>query len=1176
MKIVSDYKYLVKTMKNNFNIFLIFFSLFFCNLSSLFAQMNSGIMEIEEEVANLLIPGSSEVTNIAHATEERGIVINENEKACWDWADKSACSSAEYQVKASEAEEAKETILAASYKEAVAILESATNQFKKAAEIYMMGKVSEGNSLFWASRSLCSSADYQVKACEAEDTGKIELAAGYREAAAISQRAADQRKLSAESYASGKDSEGGSWSLEAQSLQKQADYQSQASEAQEGGKMILATSYREVAKTLQHAADQWKLSAKVHAVGKKSEANSWYWAGNSFQSQADYQIKVIEAENAEQSILAAGYKEAAVTLQYAADMWKKSAEAKAIGRNNEGVKLGNSGEYYQKKANYQVKACESENVGKTALAASYGEIVATLQNAIDRWKLSLAAHAEGKEKEGNSWHYSGNSFQLQADYLAKVCEANAAGKIELAAGYKEAVATSQYAADMWEKSAESYAAGKHSEAIELGNYGERYQKKAGFQAKASELEDIDNIKLSTNYREAAGRSLRSVYDQEKKSLQLKAECEAKACEIETSENIGVAACFREIAAIYQRAIDQFKQSVKAYATGKENEYNSWYWSGVSLHTKADYKIKVIEAENTGQSILAAGYREVAGTLEEAAEEFKQSALAYVVKEDRMGEGWKNKGKYLQKKAGYQAKACKLENNGKITLGVGYREAIKMLESAFYDLGVQSGLLVFRGENGELHKCFYDSYDSENAKLTSECLQLQEKNQVKACEAEEEGKGNLTIDYKAAVVFLKRALDVWEQIHKIKGSEWQSSRSRDEFLGEKFIVDLFFEQQINCQEKAIEALEAGKDELKSRYRKVLETSLKASEYCMQKALLEVAIKKDKASKKNFESKDKERLELSVLRQYLELKIDKQIKDIEKAEEKKLEASNRMNSSIIADKNLDLESNIKRQRVDSSTRSKALSLYCYKWLAETRSTAEQGQILSDYVMDVLKRGADHKLVSAFEKYWDVVREAHELGDDPQALAWIQVAEEIQRFIEDSIKWREICRSRSNSSRKLYDIWEDAVQSMKKVVECRGEYIQAEELSKVPEIVSGWKKIIKGSESAADYYRKAAEACALNNEQEYERFSDTAKAMKENVKKLEAAITALEKSLSTVTKPEIVTLWKRAVEQYEISAEFGLKVAEAELAGNVEEVTRLKEIANALEIAAKEAITAAENEA
>ena len=186
--------------------------------------------------------------------------------------------------------------------------------------------------------------------------------------------------------------------------------------------------------------------------------------------------------------------------------------------------------------------------------------------------------------------------------------------------------------------------------------------------------------------------------------------------------------------------------------------------------------------------------------------------------------------------------------------------------------------------------------------------------------------------------------------------------------------------------------------------------------------------------------------------------------------------------------------------------ALSIYCKKWLTETKSAEGPVKILSDYIIDVVRRGADHELVKDFEKYWSYVAKNHELGDDSQALAWIQVAEDIQQAIEDSIKKAEATKSRNW---KLSNAWNNTVQAVQKVAKYRGLYIQTSMFSQAPEIVSKWKKVVEQAESIADYSRKTAEACSLGKIAECNRCNSAANSMK---KKLEETVTALEKKESS----------------------------------------------------------------
>ena len=135
-------------------------------------------------------------------------------------------------------------------------------------------------------------------------------------------------------------------------------------------------------------------------------------------------------------------------------------------------------------------------------------------------------------------------------------------------------------------------------------------------------------------------------------------------------------------------------------------------------------------------------------------------------------------------------------------------------------------------------------------------------------------------------------------------------------------------------------------------------------------------------------------------YLELRAKDQIVAIKKI--KKVDFSN---SDMIQKNNADKipkTTTVHRMNgTDNTINKMGLSICCEKWLAETNSREGVDKILSDYIVNVLKQGANHQLVQAFEKYWDHVARAHNLGNDPQALAWIQVAEDIQEGIAVSIE-------------------------------------------------------------------------------------------------------------------------------------------------------------------------------
>lgn len=143
-------------------------------------------------------------------------------------------------------------------------------------------------------------------------------------------------------------------------------------------------------------------------------------------------------------------------------------------------------------------------------------------------------------------------------------------------------------------------------------------------------------------------------------------------------------------------------------------------------------------------------------------------------------------------------------------------------------------------------------------------------------------------------------------------------------------------------------------------------------------------------------------------------------------------------------------------------KVLVIYCQKWLADrsvVRST-------SDYMSDVLARGADRELVRIFEKSEENVLKAYQLSNHLLVLGWIQITEDLQRGVEDSIKEHNAKEDleeqyeahgddapETDKARDILDYWSCAVSSMKESARC-----QAAMLPQVSGIVDPWKRIVE----------------------------------------------------------------------------------------------------------------------
>ena len=430
----------------------------------------------------------------------------ESEGDSWDNEGNSLQSKADYEAKAAEATETGKTTLAAGYLQAAATSAQAASQWRKSAQTKAAGKESEGHKWFWEASSLQSKADYEAKAAEATEAGKATLATGYLQAATTSEKAAEQYRHSAQTEAAGKESEGGSWYKEGISLQSKADYEAKAAEATESGKTTLVSGYLQAATTSEMAAAQHRHAAQTKAAGKKSEGISWGREGSSLQSKADYEAKAAEATESGKIALASGYLQAAATSEKAAEQLRHATQTFAAGKESEGISWGNEGSSLQSKADYEAKAAEATESGKTTLASGYLQAASTSEMAAAQWSKAAQTFAAGKESEGISWGWEGASLQLKADYEAKAAKATESGKTTLAAGYLQAATTLEMAAAQWRQAAETKAAGKESEGISWHKEGFSLKSKADYEAKAAEATESGKTTLAAGYLQAAATS----------------------------------------------------------------------------------------------------------------------------------------------------------------------------------------------------------------------------------------------------------------------------------------------------------------------------------------------------------------------------------------------------------------------------------------------------------------------------------------------------------------------------------------------------------------------------------------------------------------------------------------------------------------------------------------------
>src|SRR3990167_8196607 len=157
--------------------------------------------------------------------------------------------------------------------------------------------------------------------------------------------------------------------------------------------------------------------------------------------------------------------------------------------------------------------------------------------------------------------------------------------------------------------------------------------------------------------------------------------------------------------------------------------------------------------------------------------------------------------------------------------------------------------------------------------------------------------------------------------------------------------------------------------------------------------------------------------------------------------------------------------------NTLRGTALRIYCEHWLGEVGAT-EEG---SSYANKALECGVDPQLVKAFNECCHNVKISLDSGGF-LALSWIQVAEDLQNAIEDSIKSAPITKSQSHlTCLGNGGFWGRTTPATLQLVKYKAGLVRSSVLCQRSAIVSAWKKTVRQSQCFVENHRKT-EACVL----------------------------------------------------------------------------------------------------
>ena len=212
-----------------------------------------------------------------------------------------------------------------------------------------------------------------------------------------------------------------------------------------------------------------KIPSSIKALPEYVFAN--ICAQNTFAQTAKYWTRASKSLENDKKTSALKYEEAATTSALAAYRYKEADK-------NQDDYLCCSAYALQKKGNYQSYAAEALSEGNKDLAVAYDKAATISQLASEEFKYASEKIASESEDEVIRWSIFASSLLTKADYEVQAAEALSAGKKSLADMYEEAARMSSLAVEHYKQSAKAYAEGKISEGEKLFHQGTKEQEKA--------------------------------------------------------------------------------------------------------------------------------------------------------------------------------------------------------------------------------------------------------------------------------------------------------------------------------------------------------------------------------------------------------------------------------------------------------------------------------------------------------------------------------------------------------------------------------------------------------------------------------------------------------------------------------------------------------------------------
>ncbi|OHE77363.1 MAG: hypothetical protein A3F67_05355 [Verrucomicrobia bacterium RIFCSPHIGHO2_12_FULL_41_10] len=422
-----------------------------------------------------------------------------------------------------------------------------------------------------------------------------------------------------------------------------------------------AQVHRNVAEQNKRACKYWRNSIEARAKGKADEADTWQYAAQGLSRAAAQTLKAIRAEKNGEFKLSQDWNEAVEQNRKASEYFEKAIKASMAGEKDKGVILHNAGCALLDQAKKICKSVEAEVNKKTEVANNWSNAAQQMKDIVKYFDKGVETYDSNKD-ESESWSDAGLALLSAAKQINKSIEAYANGKTEEAKVWREVVQENQHACEHYTKAAEAYAVGKKIEGnnwhdVGTGRLYAVEQLEEAIVEEANGKSEIAKTRREiAQYSQKSCEFLVTAYTKKKEQEENKSwiavadalrkvtEQLSKAIEAEVSGNSEVATHLKETVQHHEKSSEYYIKSAIAYAAGKKDEGQCWFYAGKALVHTLNQEEKSMEAEAEGKLESAILWKEASEKNQESSKMFASSAREYV--EGREDEG---KERYLKGK-----------------------------------------------------------------------------------------------------------------------------------------------------------------------------------------------------------------------------------------------------------------------------------------------------------------------------------------------------------------------------------------------------------------------------------------------------------------------------------------------------------------------------------------------